>query len=77
VAQALNAAIDGFVRSAARAPCVRMAGLKLTLVLDVEAKAEGGFRITVPALRVNADASRRAVNTLTLEWAHVASNGFL
>jgi hypothetical protein len=54
-----------------------MAALKLTLVLDVEAKAEGGFRITVPALRLGADGTGKAVNTLTLEWAHVASNGFL
>jgi hypothetical protein len=77
VAQALNAAIDGFMRSTASQPCVRMAALKLTLVLDVEQKAEGGFRITVPAVRLDGSASARAVNTLTLDWAHVASNGFL
>jgi hypothetical protein len=77
VAQALNAAIDGFMRSAAREPCVRMSALRLTLVLDVERKAEGGFRIVVPALRVAATAGTEAVNTLTLDWAHVASNGFL
>ena len=77
VAQALNAAIDGFMRSSSRAPCVRLTALKLTLVLDVEATASGGFRITVPALRVGVDGASKAVNTLTLEWAHVASNGFL
>ena len=77
VAQALNAAIDGFMRSSSRDPCVRLAGLKLTLILDVEQNASGGFRITVPALRAGADATARAVNTLTLDWSHVASNGFL
>jgi hypothetical protein len=77
VAQALNAAIDGFLRSSSREPCVRLTALKLTLVLDVEANGSGGFRITVPALRAGVDAGTKAVNTLTLEWAHVASNGFL
>jgi hypothetical protein len=77
VAQALNAAIDGFMRSQGGTPCVRLTSLKLTLVLDVEETAGGGFRITVPPLRVGAEASARAVNTLTLEWAHVLSNGFL
>jgi hypothetical protein len=77
VAQALNAAIDGFMRSQAREPCVRLTALKLTLVLDIERKAGGGFRVVVPALRLSADADARSVNTLTLEWAHVASNGFL
>ncbi len=77
VARALNAAIDGFMRSQTREPCVRLAGLKLTLVLDVEATASGGFRLTVPAFRAAVDGSSKAVNTLTLEWAHVASNGFL
>lgn len=77
VAMALNAAIDGFMRSTAQEPCVRLAGIKLTLVLDVERKAEGGFRIVVPAIRFAGAASSQAVNTLTLEWAHVASNGFL
>jgi len=77
VAQALNAAIDGFMKSSSRDPCVRLAGLKLTLILDVEQNASGGFRITVPALRAGADATARAVNTLTLDWSHVSSNGFL
>ena len=77
VAQALNAAIDGFMRSQTREPCLLLTALKLTLVLDVERKAGGGFGIVVPALRVDAEASGRAVNTLTLEWAHVGSNGFL
>jgi hypothetical protein len=77
VAQALNAAIDGFMRSQGGTPCVRLTSLKLTLVLDVEQSAGGGFRITVPPVRVGAEATARAVNTLTLEWAHVQSNGFL
>jgi len=77
VAQALNAAIDGFMRSQSREPCLRLTSLKLTLVLDVERKAGGGFRIVVPAVRVDGEAGVQAVNTLTLEWAHVGSNGFL
>lgn len=77
VAQALNAAIDGFMRSQAREPCLRLTALKLTLVLDVERTAGGGFRLVVPALRADGEVSARAVNTLTLEWAHVGSNGFL
>jgi len=31
----------------------------------------------VPAVRIAGDRETRAVNTLTLEWAHVQSNGFL
>jgi len=77
VAQALNAAIDGFMKSSPRDPCVRLAGLKLTLILDVEANGSGGFRITVPALKAGIDATAKAVNTLTLDWSHVSSNGFL
>ena len=77
VAQALNAAIDGFMRSQNTTPCMRLTALKLTLVLDVEQKAGGGFRIIVPAVRIDAATSVRAVNTLTLEWSHVQSNGFL
>jgi len=77
VAQALNAAIDGFMRSGSREPCMRLTALKLTLVLDVEANGSGGFRITVPALRAGVEAGSKAVNTLTLDWAHVESNGFL
>jgi hypothetical protein len=77
VAQALNAAIDGFMRSQTREPCLRLSALKLTLVLDVERKAGGGFRIVVPTVRIDGEAGVQAVNTLTLEWAHVGSNGFL
>jgi len=77
VAQVLNAAIDGFMRSQSREPCLQLTALKLTLVLDVERKAGGGFRIVVPPARVDAAGGVRAVNTLTLEWAHVGSNGFL
>ena len=77
VAQALNAAIDGFMRSSTREPCMRLTALKLTLVLDVEANGSGGFRIVVPAVRAGIDASDKAVNTLTLDWSHVTSNGFL
>jgi len=77
VAQALNAAIDGFMRSQSREPCLRLTALKLTLVLDVERNAGGGFRIVVPAVRADGEVSAHAVNTLTLEWAHVGSNGFL
>jgi hypothetical protein len=75
VARTLNAAIDGFMHSQARAPCVHLRALKLTLVLDIERNAGGGFRITVPAVKVNGELAAQAVNTLTLEWAHVASNG--
>jgi hypothetical protein len=77
VAQALNAAIDGFMRSGQGEPCIRLTALKLTLVIDVEQKAGGGFRVVVPPVRIGADRDARAVNTLTLEWAHVQSNGFL
>ena len=74
IAQAVNAAIDGFMRSSADEPCVRLASLKLTLVVDVARDAGGGFRIVVPAAQVGADASRRDVNTLTLAWDEVVSN---
>lgn len=74
VAQALNAAIDGFMRSSADEPCVRLASLKLTLVVDVARDAGGGFRLVVPAAQVGVDASRRDVNTLTLSWDKVVSN---
>jgi len=77
VAQALNAAIDGFMRAGQGEPCVRLAALKLTLVIDVKQDAAGGFRVVVPAVRIAGDRETRAVNTLTLEWAHVQSNGFL
>lgn len=74
VAQAVNAAIDGFMRSSADEPCVRLASLKLTVVVDVARDAGGGFRIVVPAAQFGVDASRRDVNTLTLSWDKVVSN---
>jgi hypothetical protein len=74
VAQSVNAAIDGFMRSSADEPCVRLTTLKLTLVIDVARDAGGGFRLVVPAAQVGADASRRDVNTLTLSWDKVVSN---
>jgi hypothetical protein len=77
VAQALNAAIDGFMRARQGEPCIRLAALKLALVIDVKQEAGGGLRIVVPSLRVAGERNTRAVNTLTLEWAHVQSNGFL
>jgi hypothetical protein len=74
LAKAVNAAIDGFVRSSAEAPCIHLAALKLQFILDVERAAGGGFRIVVPAAQVAADGSRRDVNTLTLAWDRIVSN---
>ena len=74
VAQAVNAAIDGFMRSSADEPCVRLTALKLTLVIDVARDAGGGFRLAVPSVQIGADQSRRDVNTLTLSWDKVVSN---
>jgi hypothetical protein len=74
LAQTVNAAIDGFMRSSADAPCIRLAALKLQFVLDVERAAGGGFRIVVPPAQVAADATRRDVNTLTLAWDRIVSN---
>jgi len=74
VAQSVNAAIDGFVRSSADEPCVRLSALKLSLVIDVTHDAAGGFKLVVPAAQLGADASRRDVNTLTLSWDKVVSN---
>jgi len=74
LAQTVNAAIDGFVRSSRDAPCIRLAALKLQFVLDVERAAGGGFRIVVPPAQVAADATRRDVNTLTLAWDRIVSN---
>jgi len=73
VAQAVNAAIDGFMRADTGAPCVRLASLKLELVVDVQRVAGGGFKVVVPAIAINAEATHRNVNTLTLEWAHIES----
>lgn len=74
VARALNAAIDGFMRSSSDEPCIRLSSLKLTLVIDVRRDASGGFKLVVPAAELGIDASQRDVNTLTLSWDKVVSN---
>jgi hypothetical protein len=74
VAQALNAAIDGFIRSDNAAPCLQMTALKLELVVDVARTAEGGFKVIVPAIGFEAGRSTRDVNTLTLNWERIVSN---
>jgi hypothetical protein len=74
LARSLNAAIDGFVRSSAEEPCVRLSALKLTFVVDVTQEAGGGFKLVVPAAELGIDASRRDVNTLTLSWDKIESN---
>jgi hypothetical protein len=74
LARSLNAAIDGFVRSSADEPCVRLSALKLTFVVDVTQQAGGGFKLVVPAAELGIDASRRDVNTLTLIWDKIESN---
>ncbi|HEY7788799.1 MAG TPA: hypothetical protein VIF33_09730 [Casimicrobiaceae bacterium] len=74
VARSVNAALDGFMRSSAAEPCVRLSSLKLTLIVDVERSAGGGFKLAVPAAQLGVDASRRDVNTLTLTWDKVVSN---
>ena len=74
VAASVNAALDGFMRSSAAEPCVRLTSLKLTLIVDVERTAAGGFRLVVPVAQFGVDASRRDVNTLTLTWDKVVSN---
>ena len=74
LARSLNAAIDGFVRSSAEEPCIRLAGLKLTIILDVTQDAGGGFKVVVPAAELGIDATRRDVNTLTLNWDKIESN---
>lgn len=73
VAQSINAAIDGFMRSGADRPCLRLASLKLALVVDVQRQASGAFKVVVPAFAFDAGTSRRSVNTLTLDWAHIES----
>ena len=73
VAQAINGAIDGFMRSGSDGPCVRLASLKLELVVDVERQASGGFKVVVPAVGVDAASTRRSVNTRTHDWAHIES----
>ena len=74
VARSLNAAIDGFMRSSAQEPCMRLSSLKLTFIIDVERAAGGGFKLVVPAAQLGIDATRRDVNTLTLTWDKVLSN---
>lgn len=74
VAQSVNAAIDGFMRSSADEPCVRLTSLKLTFIIDVQRDAAGGFKLVVPVAQAGIDASRRDVNTLTLAWDKVVSN---
>jgi hypothetical protein len=74
VATSVNAALDGFMRSSAAEPCVRLTSLKLTFIIDVERDAAGGFKLVVPAAQVGVEASRRDVNTLTLTWDKVVSN---
>jgi hypothetical protein len=74
VARTVNAAIDGFMRSSTQEPCIRLTSLKLAFVVDVQAAAGGGFKLTVPAGDLGAEASRRDVNTLTLTWDKVVSN---
>ncbi|MEO8850078.1 MAG: hypothetical protein ABI440_15800, partial [Casimicrobiaceae bacterium] len=73
VAQAINAAIDGFMRTSADAPCVRLTALKLELVVDVQRTAAGAFKVVVPAIAIDTGATRRSVNTLTLDWTHIVS----
>ncbi len=74
VARSVNEAIDAFMRSSADEPSVRLTSLRLTLGLDVERGAGGGFRLVVPAADVGLDLARRDVNTLTLHWDKVVSN---
>jgi hypothetical protein len=74
VAHSVNEAIDAFMRSSADEPCVRLTSLRLTLIIDVERGAGGGFRLVVPAADVGLDLARRDVNTLTLHWDKVVSN---
>jgi hypothetical protein len=73
VARTINAAIDGFMRAGPDKPCIRLATLKLALVVDVARDASGTFRVVVPALALDAGASERRVNTLTLEWTKIES----
>ena len=74
IARNLNAAIDGFVRSSADEPCIRLSSLKLTFVIDVRQDAGGGFKVIVPPAELGIDAGRRDVNTLTLSWDRIQSN---
>ena len=74
IASNLNAVIDGFVRSSAGEPCMRLAALKLTFVIDVRQEAGGGFKLVIPPAELGLDATRRDVNTLTLSWDRIESN---
>jgi hypothetical protein len=74
VSRSLNAAIDGFMRSSAAEPCIRLTALKLTFVIDVRRDAGGGFKLVVPVTTLGVDAATRDVNTLTLTWDRIVSN---
>jgi hypothetical protein len=74
LARTLNAAIDAFMRSSASQPCIRLAGLKLQVVLDVQRDAGGGFRIVVPPASLSGELARQDVNTLTVAWDKIKSN---
>lgn len=74
LARSLNAAIDAFVRSGAAQPCIRLAGLRLQVVLDVERDAGGGLRIVVPPASLSGELARQDVNTLTIAWERIQSN---
>ena len=74
VARSLNAAIDGFMRSSAQEPCIRLSALRLAFVIDVRQEAGGGFKLVVPPAELGVDATRRDVNTLTLSWDKIVSN---
>jgi hypothetical protein len=73
VARTINAAIDGFMRAGADKPCIRLATLELALVVDVARDASGSLRVVVPAVGLEAGASDRRVNTLTLAWTKIES----
>jgi hypothetical protein len=74
LARTVNEALDGFMRSSADEPCVRLTSLKLIFVVDIARSAEGGFKLVVPVTQIGVDASRRDVNTLTISWDKIVSN---
>ena len=74
VARSVNAAIDGFMRSSADEPCIRLSALRLSFVIDVKRESGGGFKLVVPPAELGVDATRRDVNALTLTWDKVMSN---
>ncbi len=73
IARTANAVIDGFVRSAAGQPCMRLSTLRIELVVDVSRAADGSFKVVVPPFSLDAGASERSVNTLTLDWKKIES----